>query len=78
MGAGRPDDGPAVLAALRDLGVRTAVTGLMGSEWSEVSEQTSTVLLECANFDGPNVQASSTRLGLRTEGSARWANPHAA
>ena len=50
----------------------SAIAGLMGSEWSEVSEQTSTVLLECANFDGPNVQASSTRLGLRTEGSARW------
>jgi phenylalanyl-tRNA synthetase beta chain len=30
------------------------------------------VLLECANFDGPNIQSSSTRLELRTEGSTRW------
>ena len=50
----------------------SAVAGLMGAEWSEVSDATTTVLLECANFDGPNTQASSTRLGLRTEGSARW------
>src|SRR5436305_335053 len=44
----------------------------MGSEWSEVSDGTTTVLLECANFDGPSIQAASTRLGLRTEGSTRW------
>src|SRR6185436_18637061 len=50
----------------------SAIAGLMGAEWSEVSDATTTVLLECANFDGPNTQASSTRLGLRTEGSSRW------
>jgi phenylalanyl-tRNA synthetase beta chain len=50
----------------------SAVAGLMGSEWSEVSDQTTMVLLECANFDGPTTQASSVRLGLRTEGSSRW------
>jgi phenylalanyl-tRNA synthetase beta chain len=50
----------------------SAVGGLMGSAWSEVSDTTTTVLLECANFDGPNIQSSSTRLELRTEGSTRW------
>src|SRR6185503_890935 len=50
----------------------SAVAGLMGSQWSEVSEATTTVLMECANFDGPNIQSSSTRLELRTEGSTRW------
>ena len=50
----------------------SAIGGLMGSEWSEVHEATTTVLLEAANFDGPNAQRSSARLGLRTEGSARW------
>jgi phenylalanyl-tRNA synthetase beta chain len=50
----------------------SAVAGLMGAEWSEVSDTTTTVLLECANFDGPTTQASSIRLGLRTEGSSRW------
>ena len=50
----------------------SAIAGLMGSEASEVSDETTTVLLECANFDGPNTQSSSTRLELRTEGSTRW------
>jgi phenylalanyl-tRNA synthetase beta chain len=50
----------------------SAIAGLMGSEWSEVRDDTTTVLLECANFDGYNTQSSSIRLGLRTEGSARW------
>ncbi|MGN6378812.1 MAG: phenylalanine--tRNA ligase subunit beta [Gaiellales bacterium] len=50
----------------------SAVAGLMGSEWSEVGDDTTIVLLECANFDGPTTQASSVRLGLRTEGSSRW------
>ena len=50
----------------------SAIAGLMGSEWSEVSDSTTTVLLECANFDGPSTQRSSVRLGLRTEGSTRW------
>ncbi len=50
----------------------SAIAGLMGAEWSEVTDSTTTVLIECANFDGPATQASSTRLGLRTEGSSRW------
>jgi phenylalanyl-tRNA synthetase beta chain len=50
----------------------SAIAGLMGSEWSEVTYETTTVLMECANFDGPSIQSASTRLGLRTEGSSRW------
>ena len=50
----------------------SAIAGLMGAEWSEVTDETTTVLLECANFDGPSTQRSSIRLGLRTEGSSRW------
>jgi phenylalanyl-tRNA synthetase beta chain len=50
----------------------SAIAGLMGSEWSEVRPETTTVLLECANFDAFAVQRASARLGLRTEGSSRW------
>jgi phenylalanyl-tRNA synthetase beta chain len=50
----------------------SAIAGLMGAAWSEVTDETTTVLLECANFDGPSTQRSSIRLGLRTEGSSRW------
>jgi phenylalanyl-tRNA synthetase beta chain len=69
-GQGRTLD-PDVLV-IADAEKPSAVAGLMGSEWSEVSDSTTTVLLECANFDGPNIQSSSTRLELRTEGSTRW------
>ncbi|HEX5197566.1 MAG TPA: phenylalanine--tRNA ligase subunit beta [Gaiellales bacterium] len=69
-GQGRTLD-PDVLV-IADAEKPSAIAGLMGSEWSEVSGTTTTVLLECANFDGPNIQSSSTRLELRTEGSNRW------
>ena len=48
----------------------SAIAGLMGSEWSEVTDETTTVLMECANFDGPSTQRASVKLGLRTEGRA--------
>ena len=35
----------------------SAIAGLMGAEWSEVTDETTTVLMECANFDGPTTQA---------------------
>jgi phenylalanyl-tRNA synthetase beta chain len=50
----------------------SAIAGLMGSEWSEVTADTTTVLLECANFDAFSTQTTSVRLKLRTEGSGRW------
>ncbi len=50
----------------------SAIGGLMGSEWSEVHDGTTTVLMECANFDALSCYRSSVRLGLRTEGSTRW------
>jgi phenylalanyl-tRNA synthetase beta chain len=69
-GQGRTLDADVLVIA--DAEKPSAIAGLMGSEWSEVSKATTTVLLECANFDGPNIQSSSTRLELRTEGSNRW------
>ena len=69
-GQARTLDGDVLVIA--DAERPSAVAGLMGAEWSEVSDQTTTVLLECANFDGPSTQRSSIRLGLRTEGSSRW------
>jgi phenylalanyl-tRNA synthetase beta chain len=44
----------------------------MGGEETEVSERTTTVLLEAANFEPVGILRSSERLGLRTEGSNRW------
>jgi len=54
------DDGP------------TSIAGLMGGERSEVGETTARVLMEAANWSGPNLQRTSTRLALRTEASGRF------
>jgi phenylalanyl-tRNA synthetase beta chain len=50
----------------------TSLAGVMGGARSEVSEATSTVLLESAVWDGPNIQRTSTRLALRSEASGRF------
>jgi phenylalanyl-tRNA synthetase beta chain len=49
-----------------------AIAGMMGGEDSEVSEQTTEVLLEAANFEPSGIQRSSERLGFRSEASGRW------
>lgn len=49
-----------------------AIAGIMGGELSEITEETDSVLLESANFDGVCVRKSATRLGLRTDASARY------
>jgi phenylalanyl-tRNA synthetase beta chain len=58
-----------------------ALAGIMGGEETEVSEQTTNVLLEAANFEPVTILRSSERLSLRTEGSNRWekgVDPHLA
>jgi phenylalanyl-tRNA synthetase beta chain len=58
-----------------------ALAGIMGGEETEVSERTSSVLLEAANFEPVGILRSSERLALRTEGSNRWekgVDPHLA
>ncbi|HEU0303656.1 MAG TPA: phenylalanine--tRNA ligase subunit beta [Gaiellaceae bacterium] len=49
-----------------------ALAGIMGGEETEVSEATTSVLLEAANFEPVGVMRSSERLRLRSEGSNRW------
>jgi phenylalanyl-tRNA synthetase beta chain len=50
----------------------SGIAGLMGGQVSEVSEQTTRVLLEVATWNGSNILRSSRRLGLRSEASARF------
>jgi phenylalanyl-tRNA synthetase beta chain len=54
------DDGP------------TGIAGVMGGQRSEVQPTTTRVLMEAANWNGPNIQRTSAKLGLRTEASARF------
>ena len=50
----------------------TSIAGVMGGERSEVSETTTRVLMEAANWNGPNLQRTSAKLTLRTEASGRF------
>ncbi|MBP1083301.1 phenylalanine--tRNA ligase subunit beta [Bacillus capparidis] len=52
--------------------VPAAVAGVMGGADSEVTDQTTTVLLESAYFDGQTVRQASKDLGLRSESSMRF------
>ncbi len=49
-----------------------AIAGIMGGELSEITDDTTSVLLESANFDGVSVRKSATRLGMRTDASSRY------
>ncbi len=48
------------------------LAGVMGGVNSEVSDDTTTILLESANFNADTIRATSKKLGLRTEASARF------
>ncbi len=49
-----------------------AIAGIMGGESSEISNETTEIVLEVANFDYINIRKTSTKLGLRTEASMRF------
>ncbi|WP_315117478.1 phenylalanine--tRNA ligase subunit beta [uncultured Clostridium sp.] len=49
-----------------------ALAGIMGGLNSEVKEDTTEIIFECANFEGTNIRVSSKKLGLRTEASSRF------
>jgi phenylalanyl-tRNA synthetase beta chain len=50
----------------------SGIAGVMGGQISEVSEETTRVLMEAATWVGPNIMRTSRALGLRTEASARF------
>jgi len=54
------DDGP------------TSIGGIMGGQRSEVRDTTTSVVMEAATWNGPNIQRTSTRLALRSEASGRF------
>jgi phenylalanyl-tRNA synthetase beta chain len=50
----------------------TSIAGVMGGARSEVEADTTCVLMEVANWIGPNIHRTSLKLGLRSEASARF------
>ena len=53
-------------------GEPVAIAGIMGGLDSEIEDDTTSLLLESANFDGVCIRKSSQRLGLRTDASMRY------
>ena len=49
-----------------------AIAGVMGGLNSEITENTETVVIESANFEGSSVRQTSKKLALRTEASSRY------
>ena len=60
------------LVVICDANGPTSLAAIMGGASSEVSAQTTRILLEAATWDGATVQRSALRLGLRSEASARY------
>jgi phenylalanyl-tRNA synthetase beta chain len=50
----------------------SGIAGIMGGQTSEVSGETTRVLLEVANWNGTNILRTSRMLGLRSDASARF------
>lgn len=49
-----------------------ALAGVMGGLNSEIKNNTKTIIFESANFDAVSVRKTASRLGLRTDSSARF------
>ena len=52
--------------------VPVAIAGVMGGDASKIEDDTTSLLLESATFDGVSVRKTTTRLGLRTDASMRY------
>ncbi len=50
----------------------SGIAGVMGGQVSEVSEDTTNVLIEIASWNGPNIHRTSQKLALRSEASGRF------
>ncbi len=50
----------------------SGIAGVMGGQISEISDDTTRVLMEAATWVGPNIMRTSKALGLRSEASARF------
>jgi phenylalanyl-tRNA synthetase beta chain len=62
----------AQMVVIDDADGPTSIAGVMGGERSEVQADTTRVLMEVANWHGPNIHRTSQVLGLRSEASSRF------
>jgi phenylalanyl-tRNA synthetase beta chain len=57
---------------IKDSSKGVAIAGVMGGQNSEILQDTNTILIEAANFNGDSIRLTSKKLGLRTEASSRF------
>ncbi len=57
---------------IKDGDKSVAIAGVMGGLSSGIMADTTTILVESANFNGDSVRSTSKKLGLRTEASSRF------
>jgi len=60
------------MVVIEDADGPTSIAGVMGGARSEVQADTRRVLMEVANWNGPNIHRTSWALGLRSEASGRF------
>ncbi|MGL5084349.1 MAG: phenylalanine--tRNA ligase subunit beta, partial [Clostridium sp.] len=60
------------ILCIKDSETVIALAGIMGGLNSEIKEDTTSVIFECANFEGTNIRVNSKKLNLRSESSSRF------
>ena len=60
------------MLCIKDSDTIIGLAGIMGGLNSEIKEDTTEVIFECANFDGTNIRVNSKKLNLRSEASSRF------
>ena len=60
------------MLVIADASRPVAIAGVIGGEETAVTQETTSLLLEAATFNGPSVRQTARAIGLRTEASARF------
>jgi len=60
------------MLVIADAEAAVALAGVMGGAESEIDHDTTTVLLESANFHGPNIRRTAAAFKVRTDASVRF------
>ncbi len=60
------------MLVIADADRASVIAGIMGGQDSEITDATTDILLEGANFHGPSIMRTSGALGLRSEASTRY------
>lgn len=60
------------MLVIADANKPVAIAGIMGGEDTKVTEDTKTIVFECANFNGYNVRQTSKKLGISSDSSKKF------